>query len=102
MKRSAYLIGILVLVIIGLAVVQVTVSNQISTHGVYLSKLQEELKSYKKENTLLEEKILEKSSLTTIEEKAKSLGLSPAKSAMYLNTPLPLAVRTQNKITYTN
>lgn len=93
MKKTALLTIGLVGIIIVLAVVQVTVTNKISTHGIYLSKLEQELDSLKKENTLLKEEILEKSSLTNISEKAETLGFVASRTEMHLSTPLPLARR---------
>jgi len=93
MKKTAYLIGLMVMVIVGLSVVQVTLTNQISTHGIMLTKMQEDLKNYKKENAILKEQILEKSSLTKISEQAKAIGFAPSKSEVYLSTPLPMARR---------
>lgn len=83
----------MILVIVVLAVVRVAILNNISTTGIELVYLQNELTKYKKENVLLKEEYLAVSSLTTIDKKAKTLGFVEAKSHIYLNTPLPLALR---------
>ena len=93
MKKTAYLVGLLVMVIVMLSVIQVTLTNQISTHGIVLTKVEEDLNKYKKENALLKEEILEKSSFTKLNEQAKSLGFASSKSEVYLSTPLPMARR---------
>ena len=82
----------MIMVIVALAVVRVAILNSISTTGIELVNIQNELTIYKKQNVLLKEEYLEVSSLTAIDKKAKSLGFVDAKSHIYLNTPLPLAL----------
>lgn len=93
MKKPLFFISIIISIIIVLSIVQVAVANRISTTGVTLSKLQEELKIYKKENTYLHERILAASSLTTISEKAIGLGFTEVNNKVFLSAPLPLALR---------
>ena len=93
MKRPGLFIITMILTIIGLSVVHVAVSNNMSTTGVNLSKLQKELNDYKRENAFLHEKILELSALTYINEKAEKSGFIASKGDYYLSTPLPLAKR---------
>lgn len=83
----------MIITIIALSVVHVAVANNISTTGINLSKLQKELNDYKRENAFLHEKILERSSLTYIHEKAEQSGFVASKGDYYLSTPLPLAKR---------
>ena len=63
MKKSGYIFISLVIVIIALTIVHVVVSNMLSTTGIELEKLQTELTAYKKENVILQEQVLEASSL---------------------------------------
>lgn len=93
MKRPVLFISTMILTIIALSVVHVAVANNISTTGVNLSKLQDELDNYKRENAFLHEKILELSSLTYINEKAEEKGFVASKGDYYVSTPLPLAKR---------
>jgi cell division protein FtsL len=93
MKKPMILVSTIILVIVGLAVVRVAILNSISTTGIELVSLQTEVTKYKKENVLLKEEYLAVSSLTTIDQKAKALGFVDTKSHIYLNTPLPLALR---------
>lgn len=93
MKRSAYLLSFIVVIIIFLSVVHVGVSNSLSTNGITLNELRNELKTYKKQNALMHEKILEGSSLHRIASAAGSLGLVPGKADVYVTSPLPLARR---------
>ena len=72
---------------------QVIISNSLSTTGITLAKLEKELALYKKENILLQEKVLHISSLTHIASVASELGFVQEKSQVYLSTPLPLAVK---------
>lgn len=92
-KKPLLLITSIIIVIVALAVVRVAILNSISTTGIELVSLQNELTTYKKQNVLLKEEYLEVSSLSAIDKKAKTLGFVESKSHIYLNTPLPLALR---------
>lgn len=93
MKKPMYLILFLFTVIIGLSLVQINLSNQISTAGAELAKLEKEVSDYKRKNIVLKEQLLEASSLTNLSKKAEKLGFVESKQQVYLNTPLPLALR---------
>ena len=93
MNKPVYLILFLFIVIIALSLVQVGLSNQISTAGADLTKLETSLVAYQKENIILQEQYLDASSFTNLAKKAKKLGFVEAKSQIYLNTPLPLALK---------
>lgn len=92
MKKPFLIITFFIISMISLWVVQVVISNRLSTTGIELEKIQSEVAKYKKENTLLEEKVLEASSLINVSQKAKSLGFVESKSQIYLTSPLPLAL----------
>jgi len=92
-RKPVVLISLIALTIISLAVVRVAILNSISTTGIELVDLQKDLTVYKKQNVLLKEEYLAVSSLTSIDKKAKTMGFVDAKSHIYLNTPLPLALR---------
>ena len=93
MKRPIYFILFIFVTIIALSLVQIGTSNQISTAGSELAAMQQKVDAYKKENMVLQEKILEASSFTNISKKAEKLGYIPSKKEISLTTPLPLALR---------
>lgn len=93
MKKTFYIIFGLVSIILFLSVIQITLSNKLSTSGAVLSKLQDQIKSYEKENTLLQEKILTLSSLTNLASKSAELGFVPSKSQLVLGTSVSLALK---------
>jgi cell division protein FtsL len=93
MKRPILFISFLILLVIGMSVVHVSVANSLSTTGITLSKIQEDLATYKKENTLIKEQILEASALMTVSDEAKKAGYTPIKSEVSISSPLPLARR---------
>lgn len=93
MKKTKLFITSIVLMIIFLSVIQVVVSNSLSTVGVTLVKLQKEISFYKKENAILREKLLTASSLTNIASHAAELGFVEEKTYVLLPAPLPLAVK---------
>ncbi len=74
MKRYTFLLGGLMGIIIILSVVQISVSNMLSTGGISLSKMQEEIANYQRDNAMLREKIYTQASLTNISHKADKLG----------------------------
>lgn len=93
MKRPVAIIIFTFVIIIGLSIVQVSVSNQLSTTGTELATIEQEIDQYKRENTQLQEKVLVASSFTNISEKAKRRGFVSSKSLVYLTTPPPLALK---------
>ena len=92
MKRTARFFSAILIVIISLSIVQVVVSNRISTTGVTLSKLSEEIGVYSKQNAILREEILSSSSLMYIASEAARLGFVQSESELVLSSP-PLAQR---------
>lgn len=93
MKKPLFLIFFIITIIIGLAVVQVVVSNKLSTAGIELENLQSKVDAYRKENINLDEKVLEASSLQNLSKKARAIGFVQAKSQIYLTNPVPLALK---------
>lgn len=93
MKRPLFIIGSLVFTIVLLLFVRVSVVNSISTTGIELVDLQNQISDYKKQNEVLKEQYLTGASLTNIAKKAKKIGFVEAKSQINLSTPLPLALR---------
>jgi cell division protein FtsL len=93
MKKPMALLSLLFVVIVGLSIVQIALSNQMATTGTELTTLTKKIDDYKKENTLLNEKVLEASSLTALDARAQKLGFVPETSQIDLSTPLPLALK---------
>lgn len=93
MKKSNLFLLAVIFTIIFLSIVQVVISNRLSTSGIELSKLNEQIKSYRKENYILSEKLLIATSLTEVASNAAKIGFIDRSEHVYLNTPLPLAVK---------
>lgn len=93
MKRSLFFLSFLIISIAILSVLQVLISNRLSTSGIELSKLNEQIKSYKKENYILSEKLFIATSLTSVASNASQIGFVENSEQVYLNAPLPLAVK---------
>jgi|GEM_PF-788871 len=93
MKRPTYLIIFIFVTIMGLAIAQVSTANQISTTGAELGALQQQVDDYKRQNTILQEQLLEASSLTNIAGTAAQLGFVDAKTQISLTAPVPLALK---------
>ena len=93
MKKPMILVGSLLFVIIALSVVRITLVNSISTTGIELVDLQNQIAKYNNDNELLQEKYLQAASYTTISAQAKKLGFVPQKSEIDMIAPLPLALK---------
>lgn len=93
MKKPVFFVLFIIGAVFILSVVQIVVSNSLSTKGVSLGKLEDEKNLYKKENALLKEKLLLVSSYTHIASEAGTLGFARSKGQVYLTSPLPLAFR---------
>ena len=93
MRKPALLISILIIIVITLSVVKTFISNNVSTSGVLLGKAQEEISTYKLENTLLAEKLYTESSLTSIAVKADKLGYIDKKTDFVLTNQYPVAYK---------
>ncbi len=93
MKKPTLLITFSILTILVLAVVRISVANKLSTSGIMLSKIENQLGYYKKENLLLQESLLTYSSFTHIASQAAQLGFVQDKKSYVLNSTLPLAIK---------
>lgn len=92
MRKPVLFIVLIIGIVVSLSIVQVSVSNNLSTTGVELAKIEEQIDLYKKENSVLQEKLLIASSFDTIASKAGEMGFVEEKSRVFLKKP-PLAVR---------
>lgn len=94
MKRTGLLLTIMGSIILLLVVVQMSISNMLSTGGIKLSDIQDEIQSQERQNAILKEKILSISSLTTISQEAQQQGFVPDNSqAMVVShTQPPIAL----------
>lgn len=93
MNKPKSFILLIIFTVVILSVVQVIVSNGLSTTGAELAKLREEHAFYNKQNIVLRQRLLSASSYLIIESKASTLGFVEEKSRIFLSTPLPLAVK---------
>jgi len=93
MKKPFYILSFLIVTIVILSLVQIALFNRISTRGTLLSTLQTKIEVLEHENYLLSEKLLIKSSLTSIASNAAELGFVNSKNEISLNSPLPLSLR---------
>lgn len=93
MNKYNLILKFLVVIVLLLLSVRVVVSNIISTSGVELGKINEEISSYKLENSLLSEKIFSISSLSNIATEAAKLGFTEENQSVVLTNPLPIAAK---------
>ena len=93
MKKPVLLIGILALLVLGLSIVRIYISNQVATSGVVLGQIEQQRDSYKMENILLAENLYTKASLTNIAEEANKQGFVEQKSDFVLNGQVPVAYK---------
>jgi hypothetical protein len=93
MKRYYIVIISLLGLVITLSVAKAVLYNALSTSGIYVGKVENEISYYKTQNVILSEKLLAASSLNNIAEKAKELGFTVENNLMILKTSNPLAVK---------
>ena len=93
MKKPVLLISFLALIVVVLVVVRISLVNSISTTGVTLVDIQNQIDQVKKENELLKERYLTAASYTTISQQAEKQGYVPEKSQVDLTAPQPIALR---------
>lgn len=93
MKKPILILSGLILVIIALTVTRAIVSNTLSTTGVDLSRIDQDIDSYQRKNALLQEKILQASAFTTLEQEAERKGYEAMSTQIVLTSPLPIAYK---------
>jgi len=93
MQKPVLLITALALIVLGLSIVRIYISNQVATSGVMLGQIEQQVDSYKMENILLAENLYTKSSLTNIAEEAVKQGFIEQKSDFVLNGQVPVAYK---------
>ena len=95
MKRGYVLLGVLGGIIVILFIVQISVSNMLSTGGIELSQVQSQIQDYQKENAILKEQIYSVASLTHVAEEAQKLGYvqGVTNSTLVIANPQPLALK---------
>lgn len=89
MRRKIFL-SLVIFIVAGLAALQLYVSHRLATAGQDLRDMQGKIEELKLENELLKSEIATSSSLTTIAQKADSLGFKSA-AYLYLEKP-PVAL----------
>ncbi len=93
MKKPALIITSLIFVILVLSIVRISVSNRISTSGIDIANIEDKVSSFKKENLILQEKVLALGSYTEIASKAATLGFVPSKANLVISTATTVAIR---------
>lgn len=93
MKKPIIILTILIFMIITLFGVRAYVSNRLSTSGVELGYVKDEINKYKTENIILSEKVNSLSSLSNISSAAVKLGFSESKSNYALTKAKPIALK---------
>lgn len=93
MKKYQLVTKLLFIAVLFLAVARVVVSNTLSTSGVALGKINDEISFYQTENAKLSEKFYRLASLSNIATEAARLGFKEKKGNFVLTSPLPIAQR---------
>lgn len=93
MKKYKFIIKFLITITLFLAIGRVVVSNIISTSGVELGKINEEVAIFRAQNDSLKQELFFKSSLENLASEAAKLGFTDKKESFVLTSPLPIALR---------
>lgn len=92
--KKCYLITIILIgIVITLSVGKAILYNALSTSGIFVSKAEQEINTYKTQNAILSEELLAESSLTNISEKAKQAGFTNENTLMIIGTSNTLAAK---------
>jgi hypothetical protein len=92
MKRYILIVSFVCVIIVGLLLVEITLSNQIATTGDQLLTIENKTDDLKNQNLIIQQQVLQASSLTTINQKATAMGFVQDTTPVYITTPLPLAL----------
>ncbi|MCL5746750.1 MAG: hypothetical protein M1277_00495 [Patescibacteria group bacterium] len=93
MKPSGIFILILFFIIITLSIVQVVISNKLSTTGIELGRIDDQITALKNENNILQSKLLTRESFINIASSASTLGFVEEKESILLSGSTPLALK---------
>lgn len=84
------------MVVLALSLVQIGVSNSLTTGGIELAQIQTHIQDYQKQNAILKERIYSVASLTHIAQQAEKLGYvsaTNAQSTLVIANPQPFALK---------
>jgi len=93
MKKYCLVLGALILLVSSLVIIRTFISNNVSTSGIVLGSIQEQIDSYKLDNSLLSQQVYSLSSLTNIASKASKIGLTNKQEEYVLSNSYPIAVK---------
>lgn len=92
--KYKFILKTLIITTLLLALVRVVVSNMISTSGVELGRINEEISAVRLQNDGLRQDLFSRSSLENIATEAAKLGFTDrADKSIVLTSPLPFALR---------
>ena len=89
--KNSHFPKLFILTVLLLLVVQVLVSNRLSTTGERITKIDEEIEKIEEENDSLEKEIASSSSLLILRERASLLGFQKTALTFNLFEKLPVA-----------
>lgn len=91
MKRKA--IAIIFILVFVLALAKIFLTAKLATAGADLAKIESDGQNLTERNQLLEEKVVELSSLSRISQEAAKLGLAKAEKVISLTFQMPVAMK---------
>lgn len=91
--KYSLILKFLILLTLFLAVGRVVVSNLISTSGVELGRINEDVAFIKIQNDSLREELFSRESFGNIASEAAKMGFSDKETNFVLTSPLPIAAR---------
>lgn len=89
-KKPFYIV--FAIITLGLTIANITTSASLSTYGQKIKDAEQEKVRLAEENHKLEQAILNKSSLTYLEEKATEYGFVKPDQVVAISTPAPIAL----------
>jgi len=92
--KKPKLIVLITCIVVGLSLVQLTISHKLATLGGRMSQLEEKQEYLVKENKKMNEEINQMGSLSLVSLKAQKMGLVKAKKVLHLTPQIPVALDT--------
>jgi len=93
MKKYSLVLGALILTVLALIIVRTFIANNVSTSGVVLGNVQNQINAYRLKNSILSQQVYSLSALTNIAAKAEKIGYVDKTQEFVLSNSIPIAVK---------
>jgi cell division protein FtsL len=93
--NTNYLLMFLIILLLGLGVGQIYMSNRLAGWGRELSQIEQQAEQLRKENKRLRTKLITKGKLSELEEIAEEQGFKEAENIVHMKPEFPVALKSE-------